>query len=112
MTINSATMTDITWQAMEDAGLDTDRMERLNPGTDRDEWEYTSVDGQTRVCFSPATDDYASLDDDSEANLGWNITTWERFEVGVEYWDVTEWDWQQTVAEALASVKAAVDPNG
>jgi hypothetical protein len=97
-------ISDITWDMMSDAGIDTDLVYRRPTGLGTD--EYVLIKGSTKVAFGPAVD----IEGDGSTN-GWEVSAYELVQDSGEdegYWDHGVQEWAATPAEALRLVAAAV----
>jgi hypothetical protein len=93
-------ITDITWAAMTDAGIDIDHVNRRPTASGYD--EYILIEGDTKVAFGPAMD----MDDGS--TRGYGYCCYGRAED--EGWDEFRQDWAETVEDLLGAVAAVAYP--
>ena len=92
-------ISDITWDAMNAAGIDTGLV-TMQPTPDGGD-EYILVSGDTKIAFGPATTEQGS------PAIGWDIATYERA-TGSDgaHWEQTGQNYAGTPAEALRLVAA------
>ena len=83
----------ITWEAMTGAGIDTDLVQPINPGTD--EYILIAVGDDLKVMFGPA------MDPETGATFGYDVCCRERDDGA---WSETYRDWAGTVDELLRKV--------
>src|ERR1039457_6500290 len=93
-------ITDITWAAMTDAGIDIDHVNRRPTASGYD--EYVLVEGDTKVAFGPA------MDMDDGTTRGYGYCCYERAED--EGWDEWRQDGAETGEDLLRVVAAGVCP--
>jgi hypothetical protein len=93
-------ITDITWAAMTDAGIDIDHVNRRPTASGYD--EYILIEGDTKVAFGPAMD----MDDGSTRGYGYCCYA------GTEDdgWNEFQQDWAETVEDLLRVVAAVAYP--
>lgn len=98
MAANTASISDITWDMLSDAGLDTRKIERVPDGLG--DWMYVVTEGDVQVRFGPVVDVDNNAPEDGD--FGWDITSYSR---GDQDWVMGASDWKQTAAGAIESVR-------
>jgi hypothetical protein len=93
-------ITDITWAAMTDAGIDIDHVNRRPTASGYD--EYILVEGDTKVAFAPAMD----TDDSSTRGYGYCC-----YAADGDGWDEFLQDWAETVEDLLRAVAGVAYPD-
>ena len=97
--MSATDITDITWAAMADAGINIDHVSRRPTASGYD--EYILIEGDTKVAFAPAMD----TDDGTTRGYGYCC-----YEADGDGWNEFRQDYAETVEDLLHVVAAAAYP--
>lgn len=96
MAVNTASISEVTWQMLSDAGIDIEKAERRPDGMGGWMIDYADPENGIRVVFGPSAD--VENNAPADGYFGWDI----------QCYDLIDQFWNETVCEHTATAEAAL----